>query len=60
MRAEKIRTYNFPQTRITDHRVKISWHNVEEILNGNIKDMIDDIAREIQNKQLEEILKNKA
>jgi len=57
MRAEKIRTYNFPQTRITDHRVKISWHNIEEIMNGSIKDMIEDIAKDIQAKQLEEILK---
>lgn len=39
MRAEKIRTYNFPQNRVTDHRLKKSWHNLEQILDGNLKEV---------------------
>ena len=43
MRAEKIRTYNFPQNRITDHRINKSWHNLEKILQGNLEEVINDL-----------------
>lgn len=38
-RAEKIRTFNYPQNRVTDHRIKISWHNLEAILDGQLSDV---------------------
>ncbi len=47
-RAEKIRTYNFPQNRITDHRIKKSFHNIEEILEGNLDPVIKSLQKSSQ------------
>ena len=39
-RSEKIRTYNFPQNRVTDHRLKKSWHKLDKIIDGDLKPII--------------------
>jgi peptide chain release factor 1 len=54
MRAEKIRTYNFPQNRITDHRVKKSWFNIEAVLNGALEEIINDVREGIITQLLKE------
>ena len=47
-RSEKIRTYNFPQGRVTDHRINLSLYNIDEIMKGNINELIETIIAEDQ------------
>ncbi len=43
-RSEKIRTYNFPQGRVTDHRIKLTLHRLDSVLNGNLDEIIDSLT----------------
>jgi peptide chain release factor 1 len=52
-RAEKIRTYNFPQDRVTDHRINLSLHNLPKLLDGDLDDLIDSLTTDEQVKLLE-------
>jgi len=52
-RSEKIRTYNFPQDRITDHRIGLTMHNLPRLLSGELDELIDAISTYQQAKQLE-------
>jgi peptide chain release factor 1 len=55
-RAEKIRTYNFPQNRVTDHRINSSFHNLQQILDGELDEIVEALSSKEQVEQLEAAL----
>ena len=54
-RSEKIRTYNFPQDRCTDHRIGLTVHNLDKIMDGNLDDVIDALATREQTEKLQKL-----
>jgi len=54
-RSERIRTYNFPQNRITDHRIGLSLHKLEQVLEGNLDEIIDSLITHYQAEKLKEL-----
>lgn len=53
-RSEKIRTYNFPQDRMTDHRIGLTLHNLESVLDGRLDPIIDQLATREQQEKLKQ------
>ena len=54
-RSEKIRTYNFPQNRITDHRINFTTHQLTEVLNGDLTDLIEQVVTHFQSEKLKHV-----
>jgi peptide chain release factor 1 len=53
-RSEKIRTYNFPQNRITDHRINFTTHRLTEVLNGDLAELLDNVSMFYQSEKLKD------
>jgi peptide chain release factor 1 len=53
-RSEKIRTYNFPQSRITDHRIGFTTHRLADVLDGNLDELIEPLSAQFQAERLRE------
>ncbi|MFW6234210.1 MAG: peptide chain release factor 1, partial [Spirochaetota bacterium] len=51
-RSERIRTYNFPQNRLTDHRINLTLYKLDSIMEGYIDEVIDSIQLEVQQELL--------
>lgn len=55
-RAEKVRTYNFPQNRVTDHRIGLTLHNLDRIMDGDLDELIEALVNQERAEKLEEAL----
>jgi peptide chain release factor 1 len=52
-RSEKIRTYNFPQNRVTDHRINLTSYQLDSVLNGDLEEFIDELTTRDQAEKLQ-------
>jgi peptide chain release factor 1 len=55
-RSERIRTYNFPQGRVTDHRINLTLYKLADVMNGRLDDLIQPLQHEYQAEQLASIV----
>ena len=53
-RSEKIRTYNFPQNRVTDHRIGLTMHQLTEVMDGNLQPLIEALVTHFQAEKLKQ------
>jgi len=51
-RSERIRTYNFPQNRVTDHRIHLTLYNLEDILNGVMEELLESLKKELGGRKI--------
>ena len=54
-RSEKIRTYNFPQNRITDHRINFTTHRLTDVLDGSVDELLDEVVTHFNGEKLKEV-----
>jgi len=59
-RSERIRTYNFPQGRVTDHRINLTLYKIERIMDGELDDVVNALAAEHQADQLAQLAEKAA
>ncbi|HKC50035.1 MAG TPA: peptide chain release factor-like protein, partial [Myxococcota bacterium] len=55
-RSERIRTYNFPQNRVTDHRAGVTLHKLDRVMEGEIDELVDAVATQLESEALREQL----
>jgi peptide chain release factor 1 len=54
-RSERIRTYNFPQSRVTDHRINLTTYNIDTVMNGELNEFVDALISDDQAQKLAEL-----
>ena len=54
-RSERIRTYNFPERRVTDHRINLTLHQLDKMLDGDLDEVVDALLMDAQARQLSEL-----